>query len=194
MNGRSNYGTVLPLQVKASYLMSKKEMPAVEASERVSYELAFHVLPTIAEGEVPTVFENIKTALTKAGVEIIDEEAPERFDLAYEIVKYLEGRNRKFSSAYFGWVRFTAEPDQIDAVNEVVEGTSELLRHLLIKLTKVEEAHPFRFHEALDIKQVQNVEDDSADEDDESDSDDVEDASEETTDTTEADDNGEETK
>lgn len=169
-------------------------MPAVEASERVSYELAFHVLPTIAEGEVPTVFENIKTALTKAGVEIIDEEAPERFDLAYEIVKYLEGRNRKFSSAYFGWVRFTAEPDQIDAVNEVVEGTSELLRHLLIKLTKVEEAHPFRFHEALDIKQVQNVEDDSADEDDESDSDDVEDASEETTDTTEADDNGEETK
>ena len=134
-------------------------MPAAEASEVARYELAFHVLPTVAEGEVPAVFENFKAALTKAGVEIIDEEAPARFDLAYEIVQYLEGRNRKFTSAYFGWVRFTAQPEQIDAVSEVVEGTKELLRHLLIKLTKVEEENPFRFHEALEVKQVENVED-----------------------------------
>ncbi len=138
--------------------MTKNEMPATEVSESASYELAFHVLPTVAEGEVPAVFENIKAVLTKAGVEITDEEAPERFDLAYEIVKYLEGRNRKFNSAYFGWVRFTALPEQIEEVNEAVEGVKELLRNLLVKLTKVEEENSFRFHEALEMKPVENVE------------------------------------
>ena len=145
--------------------MTKNEMPATEAGERTSYEIAFHVLPTVAEGEVPAVFEKLKTALTEAGVEISDEEAPQRFDLAYEIVKYLEGRNRKFSSAYFGWVRFHAQPEQLTAVEEVIEGTSELLRYLLIKLNRVEEANPFRFHEALATRKIETVS--PADEDDE---------------------------
>jgi ribosomal protein S6 len=141
--------------------MSKTDMPAAEASEATRYELAFHVLPTVAEGEVPAVFEKLKTALTKAGAEIFAEEAPERFDLAYDIVEYLEGRNRKFSSAYFGWVRFTAQPEAVEAITEVVEGTKELLRHLMIKLTKVEEANPFRFHEALEIKREETIEEDA---------------------------------
>jgi ribosomal protein S6 len=56
-------------------------MPAAEANvellnEQNSYELAFHVLPTVAEGEVPSVFESIKSLITKDGGEIFDEEAP----------------------------------------------------------------------------------------------------------------------
>jgi len=134
--------------------MSDKNMPAVEADvmvnepELATYELAFHVLPTIAEGEVETVFKKLKDLITKHG-EVTIEEAPARFDLAYEVIKYLEGRNRKFTSAYFGWVRFTAKPSEIEALEHELEGVKELLRHLLIKLTKLEEANPFYFHEAL---------------------------------------------
>lgn len=134
--------------------MTDTNMPAAEAN---SYELAFHVLPTVAEGEVPTVFQGLKDTITKHGGQITDEEAPARFDLAYEIMKYLEGRNRKFSSAYFGWIRFTAEPAMIAEIDETVGGTKELLRHLLIKLTKVEEAQPFYFHEALAEQTVTTV-------------------------------------
>ncbi len=142
--------------------MSDSQMPAAEAgvgSERelASYELAFHVLPTVAEGEVATVFATIKNHLTKAGAELFDEETPARFDLAYEIDKYLEGRNRKFTSAYFGWVRFKLEPAKLAEVTETVEGMKELLRHLLIRLTKVEEAHPFYFHEAIASKKVETI-------------------------------------
>ena len=130
--------------------MSEKEMPAAEVD---SYELAFHVLPTVAEGEVATVFQQVKDIITKHGGTITTEEAPARFDLAYEIVKYLEGRNRKFTSAYFGWVRFEADPAAIEKMGEAVDGVKELLRHLLTKLTKVEEANPFFFHEALAAEQ-----------------------------------------
>lgn len=135
--------------------MSETNMPAVEAGveanerELASYELAFHVLPTVAEGEVATVFQSLKETITKHGGEIMLDEAPIRFDLAYEIVKYLEGRNRKFNSAYFGWIRFKVEPASIEAIREEVESVKELLRHLLIKLTKTEEENSFSFVEAM---------------------------------------------
>ena len=135
--------------------MSETNMPAaeagVEANERelASYELAFHVLPTVAEGEVATVFQRLRDSITNSGGEITTDEAPVRFDLAYEIVKYLEGRNRKFDSAYFGWIRFKVEPAAIEAIKDEVEGVKELLRHLLIKLTKSEEENPFSFAKAL---------------------------------------------
>ncbi len=140
-------------------------MPAAEAesgvdqNERFAYELAFHVLPTVAEGEVTKVVEEIKALVSKAGGEITGEEAPERFDLAYEIVKHLEGKNRKFASAYFGWVRFTAESSAVTEMGEEMEARSDILRHLLIRLSREEEAHPFRFHEALaSEKMVTDVE------------------------------------
>jgi len=124
-------------------------MPAAEAVERNSYELAFHVLPTVAEGEVSGVFDSIKSLITTNGGELFDEESPERFDLAYDIVKHIEGKNRKFSSAYFGWVRFKTEAEAIAVITEELDTDIHILRHLLIKLTKVEEANPFRFHEAM---------------------------------------------
>ncbi len=131
--------------------MSETTMPATEATqdlldERNSYEFAFHVLPTVAEGEVASVFDALKAHITKVG-EITNEEMPERIDLVYPIVKSLEGKNRKFTSSYFGWVRFKLESDKIGELVEELSAMSTLLRHLLIKLTTLEEAHPFRFHE-----------------------------------------------
>ena len=134
--------------------MDKENMPAADAAH---YELAFHVLPTVAEGEVADVFTSLKSAIEKAGGTITVEEAPKRFDLAYEIIKYLEGRNRKFTSAYFGWVRFTLEPGKLKDITETLDGENRLLRHLLIRLTKMEEANPFMFHEALEASQVSTV-------------------------------------
>ncbi len=147
--------------------MSDEKMPvaeAVVADEREfnSYELAFHVLPTVAEGEVAGVFDTIKAHITKAGGEIFDEEAPARFDLAYEIVKHTEGRNRKYSSAYFGWVRFKSEAEAIAVITEEVEADNNVLRYLLTKLTKVEEENPFRFHEALASQKMVTDVDESA--------------------------------
>lgn len=141
-------------------------MPTAEAEvmagaddERASYELAFHVLPTVVEGEVPSVFEAIKGIVTDAGGAITDQEAPQRFELAYEVEKHLEGKNRRFTSAYFGWVRFTAEPSAAHTIAQAIEHRSDILRYLLIRLTRAEEAHPFRFHDALSSqKQVATVE------------------------------------
>lgn len=137
--------------------MSETTMPAIEAdvvggaeNQLNAYELAFHILPTVAEGEVKGVFDSIKALITKDGGTITDEEAPERFELAYEIVKSQEGKNRKFRTAYFGWVRFTAEATVAAPLLEEVDTRTDVLRHLLIKLSKTEAENPFRFHESIE--------------------------------------------
>lgn len=139
-------------------------MPAIEvedmdldSKEPQSYELAFHILPTVAEGEVSQVLESIKDLIKKEKGEIFDEEAPERFELAYEIVKPIEGKNRRFKTAYFSWVRFKAVPADVVALNSEMAAHNSVLRHLLVKLTKVEEENPFRLHDSLrEQKIVQN--------------------------------------
>jgi len=143
--------------------MTENTMPAAEVNtgaheqELVAYELAYHILPTVAEGEVTAVTEGLKALITTAGGKITDEEAAERFELAYEIDKYLEGRYRKFTSAYFGWVRFALTPAALTALTETVGDHKQLLRFLLVRLTKVEEANPFRFHDALEKPVVRNI-------------------------------------
>ncbi len=144
--------------------MSETNMPAAEAvvaneRELASYEFAFHVLPTVAEGEVPSVVESLKAHITTAGGQIFDEESPERFDLAYEIAKYMEGRNRRFSSAYFGWIRFRLDAAQLASLTENIDLTKEVLRFLIVKLTKVEEATPFRFHESIADRKIRTISD-----------------------------------
>jgi len=161
----SIHGTLGALISNSEKSMSEEKVPATEVSEvtmdaeeRFSYELAFHVLPTVAEGEVAQVFASIKDIITTGGGEIFDEEEAKRFDLAYEIVKPLEGKNRRFSSAYFGWVRFKSESSQVLDIMKEVDAHSQILRSLLVRLTAKEEANPFRFHEALDLSKVRNIE------------------------------------
>lgn len=146
--------------------MTETTMPAAEATgvaldERNSYEFAFHVLPTVAEGEVKEVLERIKSQITKEGAEIISEEVPERIELAYPVVKHMEGKNRRFSSAYFGWIRFKLVGEKLEILREELDRDAAILRSLMIKLTKIEETRPFRFHEQRkSLKMVEVVEED----------------------------------
>ena len=161
--------------------MSEKEMPAAEAapvevSEANHYEFAFHVLPTVAEGEVASVFTTLKAQVTKAGGHFTTALSPARVDLAYEIVKPIDGKNRKFNSAYFGWVRFTLSSAAVADLTEELESMPSILRSIMIKLTRAEEAEPFFYHEAMasDKKIVEMGDaDDSDDDSDDSDEDDA---------------------
>jgi ribosomal protein S6 len=139
--------------------VAEAEAVGVDAKERYAYELAFHILPTVAEGEVTTVVDSIKSVISSLGGEIFDAENAERIDLAYEVVLHLEGKNRKFTSAYFGWVRFRLEAGKIAELLTELDHNNNVLRHLVLRLTKAEEQKPFRYHEALkDQKMVTTVE------------------------------------
>jgi ribosomal protein S6 len=131
--------------------MDENTVPAVEAQEEAaeaaSYECAFHLLPTVADGEVARVFESLKGLVTVHGGEVFDEEMPQRFTLAYEIRQVFEGRSQHFTNSWFGWMRFTLAPQEIARLEEELKHQGEVLRYLLIKLTREEIEKPKRVFE-----------------------------------------------
>lgn len=131
--------------------MAEDTMPVTEAaldtSERDVYECSFHILPTVADEEVPASFEAIKAVIAEKGGELFDEEAPLQFDLAYEITKSVEGSYQRFTSSYFGWVRFRAEAVVVRDIKDTLSVRPDMLRLMIVKLTREEETAPFRVFE-----------------------------------------------
>ena len=128
--------------------MDETTMPAVEATEnhdeRDQYELAFHLLPTVADGEVSGVIAALKAIITTHNGEILEEENPQRFTLAYEIRKAVEGRSLRFTNSWYGWIRFSLMRSDLESVTTEIVHRGEVLRHLLVRLTREEAAHPHR--------------------------------------------------
>ncbi len=131
-------------------MASKKQ--ATEANEDMMrdaqvYEFAFHILPTVAGTEVADVVSSLKTLITKEGGEILDTEDPQRIELAYEIDKVIDGAHKRFHSAYFGWIRMRISAEGLITVKDELDHVSTILRSLIVKLSKEEIEHPFKYHE-----------------------------------------------
>lgn len=111
-----------------------------------AYEFAFHILPTVAEAEVSGVLDTLKSLVTSAGGEVFDSEAPQRIELAYEIDKVVDGVHKRFHSAYFGWVRMTIQAEGLTRFQEELAHNANVLRSLIVKLSKEEIETPFKYH------------------------------------------------
>lgn len=111
------------------------------------YEFAFHILPTVALEEVPSVFGDIKTLVDREGGRITQEEAPQNFDLAYTVVKHTEGKNYKFNHSYFGWIRFEMESSKLEHLKTEIAHEGRILRSMIVRLNKDEIEHPFKVFE-----------------------------------------------
>jgi len=132
--------------------MDENTMPAVEASsdelvERDQYECAFHLLPTIADEEVARVVGEIKGLITSHGGDVFDEEEPQRFTLAYEMTKAIDGRSLHFTNSWLGWIRFSLTREMLLAFEEELAHRTDMIRHMTIRLTKEELLNPQRMFE-----------------------------------------------
>ncbi len=127
-------------------------MPTTEAqddtdSERDQYECAFHLLPTVADGEVARAFEEVKELLVAEGAEVFDEEMPQRFTLAYSMSKSIDGKVHHFANSWLGWVRFSFTRNMLANLTNELNHRKDVLRFIVIRLTREEIEHPQRVFE-----------------------------------------------
>jgi ribosomal protein S6 len=100
-----------------------------------TYELGFLLVPTTPETEVAAKVDALKAAIAAVSGEVLSTGGPEYIDLAYQIVKSVASKNYRYDQAYFGWMKFTAEPEALAALKKALDGNTDLIRYILIKTT-----------------------------------------------------------
>ncbi len=100
------------------------------------YELGVQIVPDIGEEKVAEVWADLKSIVSKAKGTELSEGSPELVDLAYTMVKHVAGKNKRYDTAYFAWVKFEVNPEAIANMNELSEANQYVLRSMIIKTVR----------------------------------------------------------
>lgn len=100
------------------------------------YELGYLLTSAIKEEEVPTQYGNLKELIVSFGGEIVSDEMPKMITLAYVISKVIANVRHKFSTAYFGWVKFTMDSQKVLELKKHLDLDPNFVRFLILKTVK----------------------------------------------------------
>lgn len=116
--------------------MNNNKENVQEAEDLKVYEVGYHIIPKISEGDVPAEVEKVKTILLSHGASVIAEEMPRMTQLSYEMAKATSGKREMFDRAYFGWIKFEVAPSEVLAIKEEVETYTNILRSILVETVR----------------------------------------------------------
>jgi ribosomal protein S6 len=99
------------------------------------YELGYILVPTTPETEVEGKIDGLKAVITGVEGNILSTGAPEYIDLAYTMEKNVASKKLKWSQGYFGWIKFDAAPEALEAIKKSLDANLDLIRYILVKTT-----------------------------------------------------------
>lgn len=108
------------------------------------YEIGYHILSTVAEGDVQAEVSKIKEVIAQKAGTLISEEFPEMRALAYDITKKIDTRNFHFNKAFFGWVKFELDRSMINDIKNTLDRMPTLLRFIIVKTVRENTMHTLK--------------------------------------------------
>jgi ribosomal protein S6 len=121
---------------------TKEEIEGTDKS--YVYELGFHLLPTIAEENLPAEVATMKSLIEKVGGSSISEEFPKLTQLAYTMIPAYSGGKDTYDSAYFGWIKFEASRQGVVELQESLTKNAGMLRYIILKTVRESTLAPRR--------------------------------------------------
>ena len=117
--------------------MINKEM-SIEAipNDPKIYEIGFHIVPIVAEDDLGARVTKIRDVIESKGGRVIADEYPKHMDLSYAITKIAANKRALYRSAYFGWIKFEADPAGIKALEADMMKDDFILRFILVKTVR----------------------------------------------------------
>ncbi len=100
------------------------------------YELGYLLVPTNKEEDVPVLYGNLKDLVTSLGGNVIADEMPKMIPLAYSMIKVVSNVRSKFNTAYFGWVKFTMQGEEVLELKKKLDFDPNMVRFLITKTVK----------------------------------------------------------
>lgn len=98
-----------------------------------TYELGYLLVPTVPEAQVESTVQTLQSAITAAGATMVATGNPEFIDLEYTMEKSVASKTNRYSQAYFGWIKFDADPETVESLKKAFDGNNDLIRYLLVK-------------------------------------------------------------
>lgn len=109
------------------------------------YELGFLVSPLIEAERLPAVFGDLRELILSSGGYVISDEMPRPVNLAYTMEKVISNVRRKFSTAYFGWVKFNMSREKVLQLKKSLDLNLDFIRFLIFKTVKENTFVPKRY-------------------------------------------------
>jgi ribosomal protein S6 len=107
----------------------------IDKNSRV-YEFGYLLVPTVEEVNVPVLYGNLKELVSSFGGVSISDEMPKMIPLAYTMVKVVANVRSKFSTAYFGWLKFMMDSDKVLELKKKLDLDPNIIRFLILKTVK----------------------------------------------------------
>jgi ribosomal protein S6 len=105
-------------------------------TEGTVYEVGFHIVPAVSPENLPKEVDAIKAILGKSGATIISEEFPKLRNLAYTIVKAIGPARHRYDTAYFGWIKYEAQPETAADIKKALDADEKILRYITVKTVR----------------------------------------------------------
>ncbi|MDQ5930684.1 MAG: small subunit ribosomal protein [Bacteroidota bacterium] len=128
------------------------EIDTLDDKETRVYEFSYLLVPGMAEEDVTAKVDSLKKLFTDNGATIIADEVPEYIGLAYTMIHKVNNKNERVNSAYFGWFKFTSEPDILEKVKVAIDRDVELVRYLLVKTVAENTMMPKKLGQKRDMR------------------------------------------
>jgi ribosomal protein S6 len=100
------------------------------------YELGYILVPTIAEEQVASEVEPIKSLIEKHGGAFISDEFPKLRQLAYTMVKAIGSQKHRHDKGYFGWIKFEIASSETSVLKAAFDKNDHMLRFMIIETVR----------------------------------------------------------
>lgn len=117
--------------------MSEDKTHEDKETKATTYELGYHLVPSLGEDDLALRVTELQKAITAEGGTVISEGQPQVCTLAYTMHKMRGGKWDKYDTTFFGWIRFSLPPSAAAALKSILDYDESLVRYLLIKLDPI---------------------------------------------------------
>ncbi len=121
------------------------------------YEVGYHIVPTVAEGDVDAMVGTIRAEIEKIGGSFITEGAPSLIKLAFGMDKREGERHKEYDRSYFGWIKFEASTDAIEKLNAALTTNAAILRSIVFKTLREDTRAKFKAPQLREVKRTDTI-------------------------------------
>jgi ribosomal protein S6 len=99
--------------------------------ERRVYELGYLAVSTLTDAQLTAAVDSVRANITERGGSIISEDAPKELVLVYTMYTRAQEKNIPHEKAFFGSLKFEAEPAFAEELRAALPGNASFIRTLL---------------------------------------------------------------